>query len=584
MSEKIFIGTAWPYANGPFHVGHIAGVYLPADIFARYHRLKGNEVLMISGSDCNGTPITIRAEREGVAPSEVVRRYHSSFIRTFQALGIGFDLYTQTFTENHHRVTKEFFSRLVENGYISKRVMIGSYSQKSKRFLPDRFVEGICPHCQFNRARGDQCDNCGRLLDPWELIEPHSSIDREPISFQNTEHYFLELEKLSPLLSQWLNNSQHQHWRPNTLQFAKNWLREGLKNRAITRDIDWGVTVPVTDTGFQNKRIYVWFDAVIGYYSATLEWCSYHAQQDYWKEWWRADTSAPARCYYFIGKDNIPFHAIFWPAILCGYGGLVLPYDIPASEFLTLKGEQMSTSRNWAVWLPDIEERYQPDLLRYYLSANAPESRDGNWSWHDFVRRVNDELIGHWGNYANRMLSLAFRLFGDVPTAGELTSVDKQLLAQSQQCFAQAGALIERVRLKAALQEILGLAKRANQYISEQQPWNLAKCDKQRTATVIYTGLQLLNSLKLLLSPFLPHSCQHLHELLGYQNQIAPLPQTRAVAGVDGDSRLILTGDYRSDTKWEAQLIPSGQKLQKPIPLFGKLVESVAEVESEKIS
>ena len=586
MPENILLAIAWPYANGPFHVGHVAGVYLPADIFARYHRLKGNNVLMVSGSDCHGTPITLKAESESIPPQEVIRRYHPTCLKTFQALGITFDLFTQTYTDNHYQVTTEMFLRLLERGYIYKETMTGSYSETLGRFLPDRFVEGQCPHCGYPRARGDQCDNCGRLHEPWELIEPHATLDKAPITFRETEHFFLDLAKLEPALREWLDSVDRGYWRQNTLLFTQNWLREGLHGRAITRDLEWGVPVPVDDPAFKDKRIYVWFDAVIGYYSASIEWAQRVGQPEKWREWWvcHPDGTAPARSYYILGKDNIPFHTIIWPAMLIGYGDRVLPYDVPASEFMNLEGEQMSTSRNWAVWLPDIEDRYQPDQIRYYLVANAPENRDSNWSWADFVRRNNDELVATWGNLANRVLSIAHRNFGQVPDPGELQEVDRQVLAAADQAFKRVGDLLDGVRLRAALQEAMALAQRANQYISEQEPWKLVKSASARAASVIYTGLRVVDTLKTLLCPFLPHSSQVLHELLGYQGVIARQPRVEETLAPDGIPRLVLTGDYDGVGRWEPSALPPGQALHPPVPLFKKLDESVVEEELARLT
>jgi len=382
-AKPILVSVAWPYANGPFHAGHISGVYLPADTFARFERARGADVLMVSGSDCHGTPITLLADREGVSPVDVVNRYHPSFLKTFEKLGIEFDLFTKTYTENHYAVTQDMFVKLLEKGYLFTKTEVGAYSASLNRFLPDRYVEGECYNCHFARARGDQCDNCGILIDAPRLINPYNTLDRGTITFRDTEHYYLDLAKLEPALLDWINGGGHKdYWRVNTLSFTDNWLREGLHERAITRDLDWGVPVPVDDPNFKDKRIYVWFDAVIGYFSASKEWAQRQGQPDAWKKWWLLDEEgqSPARAYYFLGKDNITFHTIIWPAILLGYGGLSLPYDVPAAEFMNLEGEKMSTSQNWALWLQDIEERYQPDALRYYLTAVAPETRDSNES------------------------------------------------------------------------------------------------------------------------------------------------------------------------------------------------------------
>lgn len=584
MPENILVAVAWPYVNGPFHVGHVAGAYLPADIFARYQRLKGNNILMVSGSDCHGTPITLAAEKQGITPQQVVLEYHPTFLKTFQTLGITFDLFTQTYTDNHYAVTTDLFVTLLEKGYLYRQTMVGSYSETLGRFLPDRFVEGTCPNCGFGRARGDQCDNCGKLLDPQQLIDPHSTLDQEPVTFRDTEHFFLDLAKLEPALLAWLEGVDRAYWRTNTVQFTQNWLREGLRGRAITRDLEWGVPVPVDDPAFRDKRIYVWFDAVTGYYSASIEWAKRTGQPDAWRDWWipRDDGSAPARSYYFIGKDNIPFHTIIWPAMLLGYGDRVLPYDVPANEFLNLEGEKISTSRNWAIWMPDVEQRYQPDQLRYYLAANAPEGRDANWSWADFVRRNNDELVATWGNLANRVLNIAHRNFGQVPDPGELHAVDQQLLTAAEAAFTSIGELIDAVKLKQALQETLALATRANQYISEQEPWKLVKTDPERAASVIYTGLRVVDNLKTLLCPFLPFSSQQLHALLGYEGQIAPQPYTEPTLAPDGTERQVLTGTYAIGG-WLPSRLPVGQQLQAPTPLFRKLDESIVEEELQRL-
>jgi methionyl-tRNA synthetase len=586
MPENILVSVSWPYANGPFHVGHIAGTYLPADIFARFQRLRGNRVLMVSGADCHGTPITLAAEKEQISPQEVIRRYQPSFLRTFAALGITFDLFTQTYTDNHYRATTEVFLRLLERGFLYKQEMIGSYSEKLGRFLPDRFVEGTCPNCGFARARGDQCDNCGQLRDPQELINPHATLDGSEISFRETEHFFLDLAKLEAPLRAWLESADRSYWRTNTVQFTQNWLREGLHGRAITRDLAWGVPVPVDDPTFADKRIYVWFDAVIGYYSASIEWAERTGQPDAWKDWWvcNPDGSSPARAYYFIGKDNIPFHTIIWPAMLIGYGDRVLPYDVPASEFLNLEGEKMSTSRNWALWMPNIEQRYPADQLRYYFAANVPESRDSNWSWADFVQRNNSELVANWGNLANRVLNIAHRNFGQVPEPGELAEADLQLLATTERAFASVTELLDGVKLKAALQEALGLSQAANQYLSEQQPWKLVKSDRDRAATVLFTALRVIDTLKILLCPFLPQSSQKLHELLGYQSVIAPQPHIEQAGAPDGLPREVLTVSYVPENQWRLSELPAGRTLSAPEPLFTKLDEAVVAEELARLA
>jgi len=382
MTEKIFIGVAWPYANGPLHLGQIAGAYLPPDIFARYHRMKGNEVLMVSGSDQHGTPITIRAEQEKKKPAEIAEHFHNKFLKSWQNLGITFDLFTTTGTENHAQVAQDIFLKLLENGYIYKDTVSQPYCDKCRRYLPDRYVEGECPFCNYEGARGDQCDNCGKPLNATELIKPRCRICGGDPQFKDSEHFYLKLSAFEDRLKKWVKAKKH--WRPNVINFTMRYLKEGLRDRAITRDIDWGVPLPVE--GYPGKRLYVWFEAVICYLSASKEWALKSGDADKWKEFWQQES----RSYYFIGKDNIPFHTIIWPAMLLGYGNLNLPYDVPSNEYLTIEGRKLSSSRNWAVWLDDFLSRYEADPLRYLFSVNMPQTGDTDFSWREFVRRNND--------------------------------------------------------------------------------------------------------------------------------------------------------------------------------------------------
>ena len=568
MADNILVAVAWPYANGPLHVGHVAGTLLSADIFARYHRLRGNHVLMVSGSDCHGTPITLQANREGVAPEEVIRRYHASFIETIRSFGISFDLFTQTYTPNHYTCTRAFFLKLLANGYLRRESALASYSESLRRFLPDRFVEGICPNCGYTKARGDQCDNCGTLHDPSQLRHPHSTLDAAPVTFRQTEHFVLALDKLEPKLREWLNSRDRSYWRTNTFDFTSNWLREGLHGRSITRDLEWGVPVPVKEEDFKDKRIYVWFDAVIGYYSAALEWAERIGAPERWRDWWQ---NPDARHYYFIGKDNIPFHTIIWPAMLIGYGGLTLPHDVPANEFYNLEGEKMSTSRGWALWAQDLQDRFRPDALRYYLAASAPEGRDTSWYWSEFIRRNNDELVATWGNLVHRVINLAHQHFGSVPQPGDFSEADRTILEAGVAAFSRVGGLLDSVQVKAALQEAFGLARRTNQYISEQEPWKLVKSNPLRARTVIYTGLQIIDHLKTLLCPFLPFSSQRVHELLGYAGTVAPLPVVEEANDPEGCNRTVLTGNYGEPSCWTPGAIPVGQTICAPELLFEKL-------------
>ena len=577
--DRILVCVAWPYANGPFHVGHVSGVYLPADIFARFSRARGADVIMVSGSDCHGAPITIRAEREGITPLAVIDRYHASFLHTFDQLGIEFDLFTKTYTENHYAVTQDIFLRLLEAGYLYRDRMTGSYSETQGRFLPDRYVEGICPNCGFGRARGDQCDNCGTLLDPEQLGSPFSVLDGGPITFRETEHVFLDLGKLEPALREWLDGADRSHWRANTVAFTRNWLREGLHGRAITRDLDWGVPVPLPDEAFKDKRIYVWFDAVIGYLSASKEWATLVGDTEGWRRWWdEADpAAAEAHAYYFLGKDNIPFHTIIWPAMLIGYGGLNLPFDVPAAEFMNLEGEQMSTSRNWAVWLPDIEERYQPDAIRYYLTALAPETRDSNWSWGDFVTRINSELVATWGNLVNRVLSFTYRNFdGQVPEPGELTARDHALLAERDAAFARVTALLAGVHLRDAQKEAIAFASAVNRYLDETAPWKALKTDRDAAARALFVAIQAINALKVLTTPFVPFAAEQLHALLGFDEGDE---QTGTWSGRASQGRI--TTPATAD--WSITPVPPGQPLRQPEPLFTKLDPKVAEEELERL-
>ncbi len=413
MNEYILVCVAWPYAKSSTHVGQIVGAYLPADTFARYHRLAGNHVLMVSGSDEHGTPILVDAEREGITPREFVARYHRQICQVWDRLGISWDLYTETGTENHYRITQDFFLTLYKKGYIFKDTMQSPYCPTDRRFLPDRYVEGTCPHCGFPSARGDQCDNCGRTLDPIDLINPRCRLcgsKESLLEIRDTEHFFLDLPQLQEPLMAWLS-AEKDHWRANTLGFAMNWLKEGLRPRAITRDLDWGVPIPIE--GYEDKRIYVWFDAVIGYFSASVEWAGRQGTPEAWKTWWvPGQSDSPVKSYYFIGKDNIPFHTIIWPAMLIGYGNRNLPYDVPANEFMTMSGAKASSSRGNVIWTRDVLNRYGTDALRYYLSVTAPEGRDTDFTYEELIRRNNDELVATYGNAVHRTLTFLQSKFG----------------------------------------------------------------------------------------------------------------------------------------------------------------------------
>jgi len=550
LSEHIFIGVAWPYANGPLHLGHIAGAYLPADIFARYQRLKGNKVLMVSGSDQHGAPITIRAGKESTTPQELVAKYHQQFVDCWKKLGISFDLFTTTGTANHSQVTHDMFLALLNKGYIYKDQMLQAYCPKCQRFLPDRYLEGTCPNCGFTKARGDECDQCGKPLDPGELKDLRCVLCSTAPRFESSEHFFLRLSFFQDKLAGWMK--EQAHWRRHVLSTTWKFLDEGLKDRAITRDLDWGVTVP--QPGFERKRIYVWFEAVIGYLSASKEWAKLQGDDTAWQTFWEGD----AKSFYFVGKDNIFFHTLIWPAMLMGYGGLNLPYDVPANEFLTIEGKKLSTSRGWAIWLPDYLERYEPDPLRYALAANMPESGDSDFSWHEFLRRNNNELVATYGNLAHRLLTFAYRNFdGAVPEPGELDERSQGLLYGAKVALDGVDKLLYRCEFKGAVKEAMSLAQEANRYLDEQAPWKTIKTARKTSAKSVYTILSVLAALKTVLYPFLPFSSERLHSFLGFDGSV-------------------------KERGWEIQFLPAGQRLREPQPLFVKLDEGIVAKESSQ--
>jgi methionyl-tRNA synthetase len=574
--RAIGIFVAWPYANGDLHLGHLAGAYLPADIFARYHRLRGNPVLMVSGSDSHGTPITVKAQEEGVSPRELFENYHRRFLDSWQKLGISFDLFTHTDTENHAAVSQDVFRTSYQRGDIFLDTMAQLYDEQAGMFLPDRYVEGECPHCHFPRARGDQCDNCGRTLDAIELLKPRSKVSGSVPVVRETEHFFFRLPTYTDELLRYVGGQTH--WRPNVQNFVQNYLKEGLKPRPVSRDIEWGIPVPVE--GYEKKVMYVWFEAVIGYLSASIEWARNQRAPERWREWWREGYDE-ARSFYFIGKDNIPFHAIIWPAELLSYGqGLQLPYDIPANEFLNLEGEKFSTSRNWAVWLPDYIERYDPDPLRYYLTAMAPETRDADFTWEGFVTRNNSELIAAWGNLVNRVFNLAHKHWGGlVPDPGELAERDQEIIALVEGGFERVAHLYETVQLRAAVAEVMELTRAANKYLDDKQPWREVKADLTAAARTIYTSLRVIDSLRLLFAPVLPHSSSQLHSALGYDEPLFGELVIREYQEAQR-SHLALTyqglpSEVAHQDRWQPSRLAPGHQLRALPPLFKKLDESV---------
>jgi len=592
MSYNILVAVAWPYANSHIHVGNITGSYLPADIFARFQRLKGNRVIMVSGSDAHGTPVTVSADVEGKTPLEIYQRYHKSFLELFQKLGLTYDMFTSTHTENHFKVSQSIFLALEKNGYLYAQKQKQWYAPSQGRFLPDRYIEGTCYICGYNNARGDQCDNCGNLLDATELIDPRSKIDNSSPELRDTEHFYLDLGKLQPDIVAFLKERE-DYWRSNVLrQSLGQIMARGLHGRAITRDLLWGIPVP--KDGWEGKCLYVWFEAVIGYLSAAIEWATASNQPDAWHDWWYNPDS---RSYYFIGKDNIPFHAVIWPGQLIGAGDwfgqifegqenthLTLPYDVPANEFMNMESQQMSGSRNWAVWGLDFLTRYDPDPLRYYLTANMPESKDTDWDWQDFLNRNNNELVATWGNLANRMLSFAHKHWdGQVPTPNELREADRAVLATIEAGFNTIGEHLNAVRLRAGLFEAMRLAGEVNKYLDEAAPWFEIKTDKSAAATTVYTALRAIDSLKVLFSPYLPFTSNRLHKYLGYEDSLFGDQFVETIQDGQGEHDVLRYDDSMASGRWEPSQLPPGQIIEKPAPLFRKLDESIVVEERSRL-
>jgi len=540
MTRRILVAVAWPYASGPLHLGHLGGAYLPPDIFARYHRLIGNEVLMVSGSDANGTPITVKADELGISPEEVVNRYHPEILGYWEDLGISFDLFTTTMTENHHRVTQEFFMILLENGYMTKGKSEQFYDPEAERFLPDRYVEGECPHCGFPDARGDQCDNCGRTLDPTDLINPRSRLSGATPVRRETEHYFMDLPAFQGRLTEWLESKTT--WRKHVRNWALGMVAD-MPVRAMTRDIDWGVEVPVDDLG-PGKKIYVWFDAVIGYLSASIEWASNTDHPDSWEKWWK---DPEAESYYFVGKDNIPFHAVIWPAMLMGRGDLNLPTDVPANQYITFKGAKASKSKGVGQSIGWYAERLEPDALRYAIASVFPEQDDTDLPDDEIIRRVNEELVATWGNLVNRVLSMSAANFdGKVPEPGDLTGEDQEILALGARTLERVADHIEKVELRAGLRAAVDAAGEVNAYLNSTEPWRVLKEDPGRGGTILWVAIQAIGGIRVALYPYLPHSAVTIGEMLG--------------TGPNVDS-------------WVAPEVPAGSELGEIAPVFIKLDE-----------
>ena len=597
--SRILSAVAWPYANGPRHIGHVAGFGVPSDVFSRYMRMAGHDVLMVSGTDEHGTPILVAADGAGVSARELADQNNRLIVEDLVALGLSYDLFTRTTAGNHYRVVQDMFATVRDNGYMIEQVTRAAISPSTGRTLPDRYIEGTCPICGAEGARGDQCDNCGNQMDPTELINPHSRINGETPNFVESVHYFLDLPALAEALSAWLDErEQSGTWRPNVIKFSQNFL-EDIRPRAMTRDIDWGIPVP----GWEDqptKRLYVWFDAVIGYLSASIEWARRTGDPEAWRKWWN---DPEALSYYFMGKDNIVFHSQIWPAELLGYNGqgakggapgdlgvLNLPTEVVSSEFLTMEGKKFSSSHGIVIYVRDFLSRYQADALRYFISAAGPETSDSDFTWAEFVRRTNGELVAGWGNLVNRTASMIAKKFGEIPTPGELEDIDRALLDAVEAGFETVGNLIRHHRQKAALSEAMRLVGEANKYVTDTEPFKLKAPEQQeRLATVLWTLAQAVADLNLMLSPFLPHAANDIDRVMGGAGEIAPMPYIEDVEELDPqvlpadfegrDGYPIITGDYTKVPTWERHPITAGTPISKPTPVFVKLDESIVEEE-----
>ena len=595
MSETILVAVAWPYANAEIHVGNITGSHLPGDIFSRYNRLKGNRVLMITGTDSHGTPVTMSADKLGKPVEEVYKSFHEGFIELFQQLGITYDLYTTTHSNNHFKVSQAMFLALEKNGFLYREFSKQWYSPSAGKFLPDRYVEGTCYICGFENARSDQCDKCGNVLEPEKLINPRATTGDGALELRDTEHFYLDLSKLEPKVKEFLQ-SRSEHMRDTVLgESLRKIESEGLKARSITRDLDWGIPVPVDEPQWKTKVLYVWFEAVIGYLSAPIEWAQLSGNKEAWREWW---INPAAKQFHFIGKDNIFFHTSQWPAELMGAGSafmevfageknapLVLPYDVPANQFMNLESQKISGSRNWAVWGRDALTRYDPDAIRYYLAANMPESKDSDWDWAEFVARNNNELVATWGNLANRVLSFCYKHWEGVVPNVDVTTLrpaDLELLATIEAGFNSVGAELDAVRLRSALGETMKLATAVNQYLDVNAPWSAVKTDKDGAAKTIYTALKAIDSLKVMFAPFIPFTSERLHGFFGYETPLFGEQYTEEVNDAIG-SHKVLRYKPVEGLQWKPSDLKPGSKLNQPGPLFKKLEPTVIDEERGRL-
>ena len=600
--SHILSSVAWPYANGPRHIGHVAGFGVPSDVFSRYMRMAGHDVLMVSGTDEHGTPILVAADEEGVSARELADRNNRAIVEDLVALGLSYDLFTRTTAGNHYRVVQDMFRTVRDNGYMVQEITRSAISPSTGRTLPDRYIEGICPICGTPGARGDQCDTCGNQLDPTDLVNPRSRINGEIPEFVESTHWFLDLPALATALGAWLDEREASGtWRPNVIRFSQNILSE-IRPRAMTRDIDWGIPVP----GWEDqptKRLYVWFDAVIGYLSASIEWARRTGDPQAWRAWWN---EPDALSYYFMGKDNIVFHSQIWPAELLGYNGqgdrggapgdlgaLNLPTEVVSSEFLTMEGKKFSSSHGIVIYVRDFLTRYQADALRYFICAAGPETADADFTWAEFVRRTNGELVAGWGNLVNRTATMIHKRFGEIPRPAELHDVDRALLDAVEAGFVDVGGLIARHRQKAALAEVMRLVGEANKYIADTEPFKLKSEEgdpaRWRLSTILHTLAQVVVDLNLMLSPFLPHAANDVDRVMGGAGDVAPMPEIREVDELDPEvlpeafagrtGYPIITGDYTAAPAWGRREVVVGTPVAKPSPVFVKLDESIVDEE-----
>ncbi len=592
---RVLSAVAWPYANGPRHIGHVAGFGVPSDVFSRYMRMAGHDVLMVSGTDEHGTPILVTADQQGVSAKDLADQNNAIIVKDLADLGLSYDLFTRTTTGNHYGVVQEMFRVCLANGYMVEQTTLAAISPSTGRTLPDRYIEGTCPICSYADARGDQCDNCGNQLDATELINPRSKINGETPSFVDTQHYLLDLPALADALTAWLDEREAEgHWRPNVIKFSQNILKE-IRPRAMTRDIDWGIPVP----GWEDqptKRLYVWFDAVIGYLSASIEWARRSGDDDAWRAWWN---DREALSYYFMGKDNIVFHSQIWPAELLAYNGqgsrggepgtygvLNLPTEVVSSEYLTMGDQQFSTSRGHVLYVGDFLSRYGPDPLRYFICAAGPETSDAAFTWADFVTRNNSELVAGWGNLVNRTATMVAKSFGEVPPCGELEEVDETVLAAVRSGFESVGDLLGRHRLRAATAEAMRIVGEVNKYVTVTEPYKMKdESQRERLATVLHVAVQCVSDCNTLLAPFLPHAANKVHLVLGGEGEFVPMPRVQQVDELDPDngagltSYPVITGDYTATPRWESRPVSVGAAIEKPTPVFTKLDPSVVDEE-----